>query len=170
MNSWLDNEFAGQNMCDAHLNKRVKHLVGRLSQDPLESIPNAMHYWEEIIAAYRLLDNPKPSFDSIVSGHRSATVKRIQSEPVVLIPQDATFPNFTTDDKSKKMGTLRSKNSNQQLLHTSSAISPCRINLGIVDVSMWQRDERSTGRCHCMLCKSKRIVLRKNKKGWSGCY
>lgn len=146
MKSWLDNEFAEQNMGDARLNRRVKQLVESLSQDPLESIPNATHYWEETIAAYRFFDNPKSSFESIMSGHQAASLKRIQNERVVLIPQDTTFLNFATDDKSKRMGTLRSKNTNQQLLHTSIAISPSRINLGIVDGNMWQRDEKSTGR------------------------
>ena len=133
-------------MGDARLNKRVKHLVETLCQDPLESIPNATNYWEETIAAYRFFDNPKSSFDSIMSGHQAASLKRIQSESVVLIPQDTTFLNFATDDKSKKMGTLRAKNANQQLLHASIAISPSRVNLGIVDGSMWQREEKSTGR------------------------
>ncbi len=146
MNSWLDNEFAGQNMGDARLNKRVKHLVETLSIDPLESIPNATHYWEETIAAYRFFDNPKSTFDSIMSGHQAATLKRIQCERVVLIPQDTTFLNFATDDKSKSMGTLRTKNTDQQLLHTSIAITPNRVNLGIIDGSMWQREEKSTGR------------------------
>jgi len=146
VNSWLDNEFAEQNMGDARLNKRVKHLVETLSRDPLDSIPNATHYWEETIAAYRFFDNPKSSFDSIMSGHQAATLKRIQNESVVLIPQDTTFLNFATDDKSKRMGTLRSKNADQQLLHTSIAISPSRVNLGVVGGNMWQRDEKQTGR------------------------
>ena len=148
-------------MGDTRLNKRVKHLVETLSQDPLESIPNATNYWEETIAAYRFFDNPKSSFDSIMSGHQAASLKRIQSERVVLIPQDTTFLNFATDDKSKKMGTLRAKNANQQLLHTSIAISPSRVNLGIVDGSMWQREEKSTGRS-----RNTKKITEKESKRW----
>ena len=145
MTSWLDTEFAGQKMGDKRLDKRAKKIVESLSKDPLESIPNATHAWEETLAAYRFFDNPKCTFETIMSGHKTATHKRILSEDVVLIPQDTTFLNFATDDKSKEMGTLRIKNSDQQLLHTSLAITPSRVNLGVVHGSMWQRDEQSTG-------------------------
>ncbi|PCJ98980.1 MAG: hypothetical protein COA42_24355 [Alteromonadaceae bacterium] len=76
-----------------------------------------------------------------MSGHRAATIDRIKKEPVVLIPQDTTFFNFATESEKKNMGTLRTKDSNQQLLHTSIAITPSKINLGIVDANMWQRPE-----------------------------
>ncbi len=46
-----------------------------------------------------------------MSGHKVETAKRIRKEPVVLVPQDTTFLNFATDDKSKDMGTLRVKKS-----------------------------------------------------------
>lgn len=130
-------------MGDKRLNRRAKALLENLSRDASLSIPNANNTWAETQAAYRFFDNDKVTFDSIMSGHRSATMKRIQSEPVVLVPQDTTFLNFATDDKSKKMGTLRTKNSNQQLLHTSIAVTPGRVNLGVVDASLWQREDKS---------------------------
>lgn len=146
MESWVKTELAAQNMGDARLNKRMTKLTENLCRDPSLSIPCANITWAETLAAYRFFDNEKVTFDSIMSGHKESTLKRIQAEPVVLIPQDTTFLNFATDDKSKEMGTLRRKNSNQQLLHTSIAISPGRVNLGVVDGSMWQRDEASTGK------------------------
>ena len=79
-----------------------------------------------------------------MSGHQAATLERIQKEPVVLVPQDTTFLNFATDSKSKDMGTLRVKDTDQQLLHTSLAITPHRVNLGIVEGGMWQRPEEKS--------------------------
>ena len=144
MENWIECEMAEQNMGDARLNKRVEKLLTTLSIEPSKSLPCANDTWAETFAAYRLFDNEKVSVESIMTGHKAATLKRIKNEEVVLIPQDTTFLNFATDDKSKKMGTLRSKKSNQQLLHTSIAITPYRVNLGIVECSMWQRDEKST--------------------------
>lgn len=146
MSIWLDSEFAEQDMGDKRLDKRVKSLTESFCKDPLLSIPNATDDWPETLAAYRLFNNDTVTFDSIMSGHKAATIKRIQRESVVLIPQDTTFLNFATDDKSKEMGTLRTKKSDQQLLHTSIAINPNRVNLGIVNASMWQRDEASSDR------------------------
>lgn len=128
MENWIESELAAQDMGDIRLNKRMAKLTENLCRDPSLSIPCANTAWSETLAAYRFFDNDKVTFDSIMSGHKASTLHRIQSEPVVLIPQDTTFLNFAADDKSKEMGTLRRKNSNQQLLHTSIAISPCRGN------------------------------------------
>lgn len=142
MQNWIKNEISDQNMNDARLNKRLGILLDNLSVDAQKSIPNANDTWRETIAAYRFFDNPKVTFDSIMSGHKSATVERIKKEPVILIPQDTTFLNFATEADTKDMGTLRRKTSNQQLLHTSIAITPGRVNLGVVQGNMWQRPEK----------------------------
>ena len=145
MENWIETELAAQDMGDIRLNKRMLSLTENLCKDPSLSIPCANVTWAETLGAYRFFDNEKVTFDSIMSGHKAATLKRIQTEQVVLIPQDTTFLNFATDDKSKGMGTLRTKNSNQQLLHASIAINPGRVNLGVVEGSMWQREESTTG-------------------------
>lgn len=144
MQDWIQTEIEKQTMGDVRLNKRLATLIDTLSVEPSKSIPCANDTWAETFAAYRFFDNEKVTFDSIMTGHKAATLDRIQKEPVVLIPQDTTFLNFATDSKSKEMGTLRTKDSNQQLLHTSIAISPSRVNLGIVEGSMWQRPEKKT--------------------------
>ena len=113
MVDWIENEMAGQNMGDTRLNKRMAKLLATQSVEPSRSLPCANETWKETLASYRLFDNKRANFDSIMSGHRAATHERIQCEPVVLIPQDTTYLNFATDDKSKQMGTLRTKNSNQ---------------------------------------------------------
>lgn len=145
MTDWVSSELAEQNIGDVRLNKRLIKLMENLCRDASLSIPCANTCWAETLAAYRFFDNDRVTFDSIMSGHNASTIKRIQAEPIVLIPQDTTFLNFATDDKSKDMGTLRTKNANQQLLHTSIAITPSRVNLGVVAGSLWQRDDRSTG-------------------------
>ncbi|MBV1874025.1 MAG: hypothetical protein KUG80_04560 [Gammaproteobacteria bacterium] len=79
---------------------------------------------------YRTLNLPR------FNGHKSATIDRISKQPVVLVPQDTTFLNFATESERKDMGALRTKDSNQQLLHASIAITPERANLGVVEGSL----------------------------------
>lgn len=145
MQEWIKTEVENQTMGDSRLTKRLSALLNTLSVEPSKSIPCANDTWAETFATYRFFDNDKVNFDSIMSGHQAATVDRIKREPVVLIPQDTTFLNFATDSQSKDMGTLRTKESNQQLLHASIAITPSRVNLGVVGGSMWQRAEKTTG-------------------------
>lgn len=146
MQDWVINETKNQIMGDARLTKRLANILDSLSINPEESIPNANDTWAETFGAYRFFDNDNVDFDTIMSGHQAATLARIKSQEVILIPQDTTFLNFATESESKDMGTLRKKDSNQQLLHTSIAITPSRVNLGIVDASLWQRDEQTTGK------------------------
>lgn len=145
MQEWIKDEVENQVMGDARLDRRLSNILNSLSADPKNSIPCANKTWAETFGTYRFIDNDKVNFDSIMSGHQSATLERIKAQPVVLIPQDTTFLNFATDSESKEMGTLRQKESNQQLLHTSIAITPSRVNLGVVEGSIWQRDKESSG-------------------------
>ncbi len=145
MQEWIKNELENQVMGDLRLNKRLGFLLDTLSVEPSKSIPCANDTWAETFAAYRFFDNDKVNFNSIMSGHKAASLNRIQQESVVLIPQDTTFLNFATDSHSKEMGTLRVKDANQQLLHASIAITPSRVNLGVIEGSMWQRPENKTG-------------------------
>ncbi len=146
MMEWVQAEIENQSMGDVRLNKRLGNIINRLSVEPSKSIPCANTTWAETFAAYRFFDNEKVNFNTIMSGHKAATLGRIKNEAVVLIPQDTTFLNFATDSTSKDMGTLRVKDANQQLLHTSIAITPSRVNLGVVSANMWQRPEKKTKR------------------------
>jgi hypothetical protein len=165
MQSWVLNETKNQIMDDARLTKRVATLLDSLSVNPEESIPNASDTWAETLGAYRFFDNDKVNFESILSGHRAATLDRIKDQQVILVPQDTTFLNFATEAETKDMGTLRKKDSNQQLLHTSIAITPSRVNLGIVDASLWQRDEKSTGKS-----RSTKPIEKKESMRWLNHY
>lgn len=81
-----------------------------------------------------------------MSGHRQTTLDRMKHYPVILVLQDTTFLSFSTEAEKKDMGTLRKKDSNQQLLHVSVAIAPDRVNLGIVQGNIWLRAEELTGK------------------------
>lgn len=143
MQEWVLKETQHTALPDQRLNKRLAKLLDSLSHTPDESIPNANRLWSDTIAAYRFLDNDRVTADAILAGHKAATLDRVKQEPVVLIAQDTTFLNFSTDSGAKEMGTLRAKKPHQQLLHVSLAISPARTTLGIVDASLWQRCERA---------------------------
>lgn len=145
MQDWVKNETANQVMSDARLSKRLGKILDSLSTNAQKSIPNANDTWAETVASYRFFDNDNVTFDKIMSGHKAATIERIKHQPVVLIPQDTTFLNFATEAEAKNMGTLRVKDSDQQLLHTSIAITPSRVNLGVVEGGMWKRPEKIKG-------------------------
>lgn len=142
MNSWVKHELAHCQMADTRLVNRLGKVLSNLSAKPHRSIPAANDSWAEVQGAYRFLNNDRVDFDEIMSGHRQATLDRIGSQDTVLAVQDTTFFNFARHATDKGMGTLKQKESDQQLLHVSIALTPERTNLGVLEATLWQREEK----------------------------
>jgi len=141
MSEWIDTELAESQMHDKRHAKRLAHLLERLSEQAVSSIPRACHGWTETIAAYGFLDNPLVSRNEILSGHRHATQERLQAQGVVLLVQDTTFLNYGTLRPKQGMGTVKDKLREEYLLHLTVAFTPERVNLGVLGLRMWQRPE-----------------------------
>lgn len=140
MQEWATQETTGSHFGDTRLNARFAKVVDTLSLQPNESIAYTNESWADTYGAYRFLENDKVTADAILAGHRQSSIERIKQHSVVLIPQDTTFLNMSTDKASKHFGTLRSKESDLPLLHLSIAITPQQVNLGVIDMTLWQRD------------------------------
>ena len=132
-------------MADKRLTDRLGKILTQLGSTPERSIPNANDSWADVQATYRFLNNPRVSFNDIISGHRTATLKRMSGARVVLIPQDTTFFNFARQGHREGFGTLVIPESDQHLLHVSAAFTPDRVNLGVVEATLWQRPEKDAG-------------------------
>lgn len=53
MSDWVEAELAECQMHDVRHTKRRGRLLGRLSEQPVGSIPTACHGWAETVAAYQ---------------------------------------------------------------------------------------------------------------------
>jgi Transposase DNA-binding len=142
MSNWVETEMGACQLHDARHAKRLAHLLGRLSEKPVHSIPSACHGWAETVAAYRFLDNPAVGEQEILSGHQHATLERIRTQDVVLLVQDTTFLDYGTTQPKKGMGTVKVKVREEYLLHPTVAFTPERMNLGGLGLKMWQRPEQ----------------------------
>lgn len=142
MQDWVQNEIEACEMADKRLVKRLGHVLDRLGSDPERSIPAANDSWAEIQGAYRFLSNSRVSSEDILSGHRAATLRRVQQEQVVLVAQDTTFFSFARQRKNEKLGTIKTLETDPHLLHVSAAFTPERVNLGVIGSSLWQRAEK----------------------------
>ncbi len=58
MSNWVETEMVACQLHDARHAKRLSHLLGRLSEQPVHRIPSVCHGWAETVAAYRCLDKP----------------------------------------------------------------------------------------------------------------
>jgi hypothetical protein len=141
MSEWIETELAESQMHDRRHTKRLAHLLERLSEQAVSSIPRACHGWAETLAAYRFLDNPRVGLKEILAGHQQATLGRVQAQEVVLLVQDTTFLNYGTLRPKKGMGTVKDRVREEYLLHLTVAFTPERVNLGVLGLRMWQRPE-----------------------------
>lgn len=138
---WVLEEIEGVNIGDARLNKRLGNLLEIFTENPHKKIPAACNGWSETLAAYRFFDNEQVTPDKVLSPHKSATVKRIRQEEVVLIVQDTSEIDYSHREDIEGMGPLSFDCQQGFYLHPSIAITPERVCLGVVDGYMWVRKE-----------------------------
>lgn len=146
MQDWVNDELSTLDLGDKRREKRLKHLVSSLSQKPAASVPQACEGWSQTKAAYRFWDNEAVNAAAISQAQQERTVARCQEQTTILAVQDTTDLNYTTHPALKGAGYLRSKRSQGVLVHTSLAISPEGVPLGVLDQQVWSRDPKDWGK------------------------
>ena len=86
----LSDEFKNNTTNDKRIRNRLSKTIDQLSQYPNHSIPQACKNPAEIKGAYRLLDNKKVTPESVLSGHKESTRRRMAENKIVLLVQDIT--------------------------------------------------------------------------------
>jgi len=101
MSTWVAAEMAAWQTTGAALSTTGREAV--------RSLPSACHGWAETDAAYRVLDNLAIGMQAILSGHKQATLTRLQTQDVGLLVQDTTFLDYGTTQPKAGMGTVKVK-------------------------------------------------------------
>ena len=133
MKEWIIEELETARIGDKRLDNRFRTLLDRFSEKPTASIPGACKGWSETIAAYRFFKNDSVKADSILAPHRAATIQRMADHKVVLMIQDTTELDYTGKNDIKDLGCLTYENRKGLLLHSTIAITPERLCLGVID-------------------------------------
>lgn len=140
MEDWVSNEFFSLNLGDKRVDRHAKKIINRLSLQPGVSIPQVFNTWSETKACYEFFHNGKVQADKILSPHKKATIERIKKESVVLLPQDTSALNYSSKPSIKDLGNIGSSKTKGYFLHPLLAITPSRVNLGVLDAKIWTRD------------------------------
>lgn len=138
MQQWIEVEMSGLNLGDARLDDRACFLLDQFSQNPLGSLPATFDGWAETQAAYRFFDNARVTPDQIMLPHRQATIDRACQFGVVLISQDTTELDMNRSVEGG-FGKLNYDNRLGLLEHTSLAITPEGLTLGVTHSQVWAR-------------------------------
>lgn len=133
---------------DKRLKERFAKIVESLSNAAEQSIPQALGSWKAAKAAYRFFDNERVRHEDVLAGQREATRQRIQErgESTVLVVQDTTSFNFKHHPATEGMGPVENAHTAGFLAHSSLAVSPDGVPLGLVEQQVWVRDPEETGK------------------------
>jgi hypothetical protein len=144
---WADDEFGCAELGDARLTKRLVALAAQMGSRPHCSFPLALSP-AELKAAYRFFDNPAVDTDGMLAGHISQTVRRMETLPVVLAVQDTTEFNLNHLPATEGLGYCGNKFTRGFMLHSTLAVSPEGLPLGVLSLRTWTRPIEELGKKH----------------------
>jgi len=139
--SWTEYEFGAADLGDARRTRRLEGLIGQFAEKPLASIPQATKDWAGAKAAYRFMDNDKVDPEAIMQPHRDRTTERASEHPLVLAVGDTTMLDYTRHPLTEGLGPLSDLEHRGLLLHPTLVVTPERVPLGLIDHTVWARDE-----------------------------
>jgi hypothetical protein len=148
MEQWIKDELKAVEFGDKRLNARLGNVLDGFCSAPDKSIPAAFESWGDSKAAYRFFSNEKVNEEKILATHISATLERVKQEEIVLLLQDTTEIDYTRHPGVEDLGYIGvSAHAARQgfYLHPTIAVTPNKVNLGLVDNIIWKRDEMGTG-------------------------
>jgi len=138
-------ELEGVEFGDKRLNKRSKHIIERLANNPEASVNAACDGESETMAAYRFFDNNSVEPSRILKPHFDATMRRIADHPVVLILQDTTELDFTKHP-ARDARCLNKENRFGLYEHIHLAVTPEQLCMGVVGAESFDRSPESLGK------------------------
>ena len=129
--SWAVTEFADAELGDLRRTQRLVQLAHALAQRPGAALPEACGSGAMLKAAYRFFTNDDIAPDDIMQSHIEATYSRLNAVPIVLAVQETTEANWTNLRVTEGLGPLGHPACHGLLVHTTLAITPERVPLGL---------------------------------------
>jgi hypothetical protein len=140
LEEWALTEFGEAALGDRRRTERLIHLASVLGAQPSASLPHATHDPATLKAAYRFFDNDAVDPHQILASHVQATIARVRHVPLVLAVQDSTLLDWTSHPNTTGLGPLATIHQQGLLAHSTLAITPERVPLGLLAQQVWARD------------------------------
>lgn len=161
--SWVVEEFGFADLGDERRTDRLVKLASALSQRPTASFPEAFETQAELTAAYRFFDNEQIDPDDILASHTDTTIDRIRQVPLVLAVQDTTELDYTGRQDLEDAGPITNKHCQGFFAHTTLAMTPDGVPLGLLDQLVWARDKEQTDE---RVSHKARVIEEKESNKW----
>lgn len=143
---WAVTEFMEADLGDIRRTQRLIEIATVLAEYPGSSFPEACGDKAMLKGTYRFFDNQAVEPQAVLDSHVEAIGNRIAKVGRVLAVQDTTEVNLTHHPATGGLGPLAAPRQAGLLLHSTLAITPERVPLGILAQEVWARDEAETGK------------------------
>jgi hypothetical protein len=121
---WAKQTFGPSQLKDLRRTGRAVKVATLLAENPSASLPAQMRSWKDVIALYRLLDEPDVTFEALMQPHWQQTREQIEARPVVLLVQDTTEVDLSRHPKTSGLGPIGNGSGHGLLLQTVLAVLP----------------------------------------------
>ena len=138
--SWAEEEFGAADLGDVRRTARLVQLATMLGAQPNALLPAAAPAWADLKAAYRFFDNDCVRAEAVLESHVQATVQRLQVVPLALAVQDTTYLDWTDHAATTGLGPLAAPTHQGLLAHTTLALTPEHVPLGLLQQQTWARE------------------------------
>ena len=139
--TWAEEEFGEADLGDVRRNARLVQLASVLGAQPSASLPDATDDGATLKAAYRFFANDYVRAEAMLASHVRSTTDRMQTAPLVLAVQDTTYLDWTDHPHTSGLGPLAAPSHQGLLAHTTLALTPERVPLGLLAQQVWARDQ-----------------------------
>jgi len=136
---WAINEFGSALLGDQRRTDRLIALASILAQRPEVSLPAACDDPAMRKGTYRFFENDAIEPAAILASHADATWERVAALPLVLAVQDTTELDFSTHPATTGLGPLRVPSNQGLLVHSTLAVTPEGLPLGLLAQEVWAR-------------------------------
>lgn len=160
---WAEVEFGAAELHDARRTARLIRMAEQLAERPSQSLPEACEDRAQLKAAYRFFANKKIASSEILKSHVAATAGRVAQEPLVLAVQDTTSLDYTAHPATTGLGVLNDAKHQGFLVHTTLAMTPERVPLGLLAQEVWTRDAADLGK---RATRKQRPITEKESQKW----
>jgi hypothetical protein len=126
--------------------QRLIEIATALAAQPQASFPVVCGDTAMLKATYRFFDNDQIDPQQILDSHLDATSDRISAFSSVLAIQDTTELNFSHHRATQDLGPLSGNKAVGLLAHSTLAMTPDRVPLGIIAQQVWARDPLDVGK------------------------
>ena len=138
--SWAEEEFGAAELGDVRRTARLVQLASVLGAQPQASLPQATEDPAQLKAAYRFFSSHYIQAEAVLASHVHATQRRMQAVPLVLAVQDTSLLDYSHYPHTEGLGPLASPKQQGLLAHTTLALTPEHVPLGLLHQQVWARD------------------------------